>query len=60
MAKEEYLDREYRASVEANAFRHRTAARLQKLLTELKDRGVTVDPVTGKVTINVTGSQDES
>lgn len=35
----------------SDAFQHRTLASIQLLLKELEERGVTIDPVTGKVTI---------
>lgn len=44
-------DWKFAAAVASDAFQHRTLASIQMLLKELEERGVTVDPVTGKVTI---------
>lgn len=38
-------------AVASDAFQHRTLASIQLLLKELEERGVTIDPVTGKVRI---------
>lgn len=39
-------------AIASDAFQHRTLSSLQLPLKELEERGVTIDPVTGKVTIS--------
>lgn len=52
-----FSDLDFCAAASSDAFKHRTLASIELLLKELEDRGVTVDPVTGKVTISTKPEQ---